>query len=99
MIQAKKTPRLRLTEISEYQYLTCLEHSLWGSKLPRFKDWQLGDYLVFIVDKALAGLAEITGQPFRSEKKIWDSNIYPYRIPIKFVHFLAVDQRIKEFQS
>jgi hypothetical protein len=86
--------RLRLTKIDEYQFLTCLKHSLWGSKSERFKDWQQGDYLAFIVDKTLAGLAEVAGKPFKSKQKVWDKDIYPYRITIKFVHVLAVEQRI-----
>jgi len=48
-------PRLRLTKIDEYQFLTCLKHSLWGSKNFKFKDWKKGDYLAFKVDKDLAG--------------------------------------------
>jgi hypothetical protein len=86
--------RLRLTKIDECQYLICLKHSLWGSKSARFKDWQLGDYLIFIVDKALAGLAEVADKPFQSKQNIWDKDIYPHRIPMKFVHVLAVEQRI-----
>jgi len=46
--------RLRLTAIDEYQYLTCLKYSLWGSKSERFRDWQKGDHLAFIVDKKSA---------------------------------------------
>ncbi|SRR5579884_334057 len=90
----KKMIRLRLTKIDEYQYLTCLKHSLWGSKAARFKGWQQGDYLAFIVDKALAGLAEVTGRPFQSKQKVWEKDLYPHRIPIKFVHALAIEQRI-----
>ncbi len=89
-----KLARLRIVKIDEYQYLTCLKSSLWGSRSARFKNWQQGDYLVFIVDKALAGLAEISGKPFSSEEKIWDNGLYPHRIPIKFVHTLAVENRI-----
>ncbi|TKJ26995.1 MAG: hypothetical protein CEE41_00655 [Hadesarchaea archaeon B3_Hades] len=86
--------RLRLTKIDEYQYLTCLKYSLWGSRSARFRDWRQGDYLVFIVDKSLAALAEVAGKPFQSKQKVWDKDIYPHRIPIKFVHVLAVEQRI-----
>lgn len=86
--------RLRVTKLDEYQFLTCVKHSLWGSKSARFKDWQQGDYLAVIVDKALAGLAEVVGKPFKSKQKVWDKDIYPYRILIKFVHVLVVEQRI-----
>jgi hypothetical protein len=87
--------RLRLTKIDEYQFLTCLKHSLWGSRSARFKDWQDGDYLAFIIGKALAGLAKVTGKPFHSNEKVWDNDLFPYRIPIKFVHVLARDQRVQ----
>jgi len=69
-------------------------HSLWGSKSARFKDWQQGDYLAFIVDKTLAALAEVAGKPFQSKQKVWDKDIYPHRIPIKFIHVLTVERRI-----
>lgn len=86
--------RLRLTKVDEYQYLTCLKHSVWGSKSARFKDWHKDDYFAFIVGNALAGLATVNGDPFHSEKKVWDNGIFPYRIPIKFIHVLDTGQRI-----
>lgn len=46
-----KMARLRITKIDEYQYLTFLKNSLWGSRSACFKDWQEGDYLAFIVGK------------------------------------------------
>ena len=85
--------RLRITKVDEYQFLTCLKHSLWGSKSARFKDWQEGDYLVFIVNKALAGFAVVSGKPFHSTETVWDNGLFPYRIPIKFTHVLSKDQR------
>ena len=86
--------RLRITKVDEYQFLTCLKHSLWGSRSARFKDWREGDYLAFIVDKTLAGLAQVAGKPFRSEEQVWDNDVFPYRIPIKFTHGFAKGQRI-----
>lgn len=86
--------RLRITKVDEYQFLSCLKHSLWGSKSSRFKEWQKGDYLVFIVDKALSGYAEVTGEPFKSTQKVWDNGVYPYRIPIKFHQILSEKDRI-----
>jgi len=86
--------RLRLTKVDEYQFLTCLKHSLWGSKSSRFKDWQEGDYLAFIVNKGLAAFATVAGKPFHSTEVIWDNGLFPYRIPIKFVHVLRRDQRV-----
>ena len=57
-----KSMCLRLTKVDELQFLTCVKHQVWGSKTPRFKDWKAGDYLVFTVDKAIAGLAEVSGE-------------------------------------
>ncbi|MCX7982485.1 MAG: hypothetical protein N2572_06225 [Syntrophales bacterium] len=85
--------RLRLTKIDEYQFLTCLKHSLWGSKSARFKDWRIGDKLAFIVDKALAALAEVCGEPFESRDKVWENGLYPHHVPIRFLHVLAPQDR------
>jgi len=85
--------RLRLTKIDEYQFLTCLKHSLWGSTVSRFKDWREGDYLAFIVNKGLTGLGVVAGKPFYDAKIIWDNGLFPHRIPIKFQYVLARDQR------
>jgi hypothetical protein len=86
--------RLRITKVDEYQFLTCFKYSLWGSRSARFKDWQKGDYLAFIVDKALAGYAEVSGEPFRSNERVWNNGLFPWRIPIKFQHILTKNQRI-----
>ena len=86
--------RLRITKVDEYQFLTCLKTALWGSKSARFRDWQENDYLVFIVDKAVAGFAVVSGKPFHSTDMIWDNGLFPYRIPIKFTHILTKDNRV-----
>lgn len=85
--------RLRLTKIDEYQFLTCLKHGLWGSKSARFRTWQQGDRVAIIVDKSLAGLAEVSSAPFESRDKVWDNGIYPRRIRLKFTHVLSVKDR------
>ena len=85
--------RLRITKVDEYQFLTCLKYSLWGSKAARFKEWHEGDYLVFIVNKGLAGFAAVAGKSFYSTDIVWDNGLFPYRIPIKFMHVIKKDQR------
>jgi hypothetical protein len=84
---------LRLTKIDEFQFLTCLKNKVWGSKKARFKEWKIGDYLAFIVDKAIAGLAQVSGRPFISDEIIWDNGLYPHRIPIKFLHVMLPENR------
>lgn len=85
--------RMRLTKIDEYQFLTCLKHTIWGSKASRFSDWYEGDKFAVIVDKSLAALAEVAGKPFESQEKVWDNGVFPYRIPLRFLHVLAPSDR------
>jgi hypothetical protein len=85
--------RLRLTKIDEYQFLTCLKHALWGSKSPRFNDWYQGDQFAIIIDKNLAALAEVCGPAFESQDEVWDNGLFPYRIPLRFIHILAPQDR------
>lgn len=86
--------RVRLVKIDELQFLTCFEHGLWGSRSARFRDWQKGDGLVFIVGKGLAGLTYVDGEPFVSRDKVWDNGLFPNRITIKFVHILDKSDRM-----
>ena len=62
--------RLRLASIDEYQLLTCLKHQVWGSRMAIFSNWEQGDYLGFIVDRVIAGLAVVEGEPYISDKPI-----------------------------
>jgi len=86
--------KIRLVKIDELQFLTCFKHGLWGSKSARFKEWEKGDGLVFIVGKVLAAFAEVAGDPFSSKDIVWDNGLFPYRIPIAFDHVLEEDDRV-----
>lgn len=88
-----RSMRLRLAKIDEFQFLTCLEYQVWGSDRARFKDWRVGDYLAFIVDKAVAGLAQVSGESFFSDQLVWVNHLYPYRIPIKFIQVMLPEHR------
>jgi len=85
--------RLRLTKVDEFQFLTCVKHGVWGSHSARFSDWQIGDLLAIIVDKQIAGLSEVSGAPFKSEKVVWDNGLFPFRIPIKFNYLFDKQHR------
>jgi hypothetical protein len=85
--------RLRLTKVDEFQFLTCVKNEVWGSNSARFKSWQIGDLLGFIVEKQIAGLAEVTGSPFKSDKPVWDNGLFPNRIPIKFISLFEQGNR------
>jgi hypothetical protein len=85
--------RLHLGKCDEYSFLLCLKYSVWGSDYNRFKDWQKGDYLLLIIDKSFAALAEMIGEPFISKDEIWPGGGSPYRIPIKFIHIPKKESR------
>ena len=86
--------RLRLTSVDEFQFLTCVKHRVWGSKTGRFGSWEKGDYLVVLVNKAVAGLALVSGKPYVSKQKVWDNGLFPHRIPIEFTHAFLPDNRL-----
>lgn len=85
--------RARATKIDEYQFLTCLQHGLWGSKSARFKEWLPGDYLFFLVDNRIAGFAKVAGQPFKASAPVWDNGLFPHRIAMAFEHVLLPPHR------
>jgi len=85
--------RLRLTKVDEFQFLTCVKNEVWGSNSARFSDWQIGDLLAIIVDKQIAGIGEVSGVPFKSEKIVWDNGIFSFRIPIKFNYLFDKQHR------
>jgi hypothetical protein len=86
--------RLRVTSVDEFQFLTCVKHRVWGSKTARFGSWEEGDYLVVLVNKAVAGLAVVSGKPHVSKQKIWDNGVFPHRIAIEFTHAFLPDNRL-----
>lgn len=50
--------------------------------------------LAFIVDKNIAGLAEVTGGHFYSDETIWSNGLFPFRIPIEFIYVLDIKDRV-----
>jgi hypothetical protein len=92
-VRYSETMRLRLSAIDEFQLLTCFKFGLWGAKTDRFGEWQQGDYLLLTVNKSLAALAEVAGKPFKSNERVWDNGLYPYRIPIRFLNVAQPQDR------
>lgn len=86
--------RLRVTSVDEYQFLTCVKHQVWGSKSARFGSWEEGDYLAILVNKAVAGLGVVSGNPYVSKQKVWDNGVFPHRIGIQFTHAFFPDNRL-----
>lgn len=84
---------VRMASVDEVQFLLCIKHEVWGSNAARFKHWAVGDYLIFVVEKAIAGVAEVTGETFQSEEAIWENGVFPHRVPIRFLYALGPEIR------
>lgn len=85
--------RLRLAKLDEYQFLTCVKHNLWGSKVARFSGWKEGDFLALVVDNAIAGLGKVVGPPFTSDAPVWDNGTFPHRLPLEYWHVMLPEHR------
>lgn len=86
--------RLRLTKVDEYQFLISVKNKVWGSKLDRFGDWQVGDFLAITVDKNFAALGEVMGKPYVSDQIVWDNGLFPHRIDLHFTNALQSENRL-----
>jgi hypothetical protein len=86
--------KFRMSKVDEVQFLTCVQHEVWGSMIPRFSPWKIGDHLAIIVNKHIAGLAEVTGTRYVSQEIVWDNGLFPHRIPLKFIHIMHAPNRL-----
>ena len=86
--------KLRIIKVNERNLNIALENNIWGRKRGGYKDWEKGDYLLFIVDNTVAGLAMVDGKPFKSEDIYWEDDLYPNRIPIKTINKFETKNRI-----
>ncbi|MFD4819520.1 AAA family ATPase [Peribacillus butanolivorans] len=94
-VKTEKNLRLRVVSINELQLMTCLKHSLWGSNTSNLKNWLIGDVLLFVVNKHITALAEVSGHLFKSDEMIWDNGTFQFRLPIRFIHILSPNIRIE----
>ena len=86
--------KLRIIKVNERNLNIALENNIWGRKRAGYKDWEMGDHLLFIVDNTVAGLAVVDGKPFKSEDIYWEDDLYPNRIPIKTIKKFGAIKRI-----
>lgn len=85
---------LRVVKVDEYQFLTCFKYGLWAANKNILKKWNIGDQLVFYIDRKIAALSTISGNSFQSDEILWDVGLFPYRIPIEFNHVTFPDKRL-----
>ena len=84
---------LRIASIYEHEFLICLKYGIWGGRRRRFGKWKTGDLLAITVDKRIAGLAKVDGEPYYSTETVWDNGVFPGRIPVKFIWVLDINDR------
>jgi hypothetical protein len=86
-------PAVRVARVSEFNVLVSMKHRLWGASRARFRKWEIGDYLVLKDASGPIAIARVTGKPFQSMARIWGIDVFPYRISMEFLHFLAPEDR------
>jgi hypothetical protein len=86
--------RIRIVKVNEIEFLVSVKHGVWGSKKNRFKNWKIGDLLVFKIDDQLAAVGEISGRYFKSDDNVWSNGVFPYRVPINFIKILSEGNRV-----
>lgn len=81
----------------------CKEYNIWAATNNLFKQWCVGDVLIFRVEGKIAGYAKMTGLPFKSDLIYWSNEVYPNRVPIgdwnllNPQNWIEVNNEIKEF--
>jgi predicted ATPase len=87
--------RLRVVSLKdELQFLLCVKNNLWGAKNSHLKNWSVGDFIVFVINKEISALAKVNGEPYKSDEKIWTNGSFPYKLPISFEVILSPKNRI-----
>lgn len=89
---------IRVVKVDEYQFLTCLKSGLWAANKNILRKWNVGDQIIFYVDRKIAAISDISGDSFESDDIIWDVGLFPYRIPITFTK-IALPQNRLDFYS
>jgi hypothetical protein len=85
--------RLRVVECSQSHLDKCAEHRLLGSQSERFTEWRTGDFVLFVIEGAVAALAKVRGLPYEEKRRIWPDDVYPFRIPVELELMLAPGAR------
>lgn len=83
---------MRIVKVSGRDFWVCVRHGVWGSNASRFRKWQKGDHLIFLVEGHVAGMAEVAGEEYCDDDAIWAKE-YVFRIPIDFRSIILPENR------
>ncbi len=87
-LEIRKGVRYFICVTAPYNYVTCINHNLWGVE-PRnkniIKKTSPRDIILFYIksEKKFGVVCEITSNVFYDNSPVWKDGIYPYRIQIK----------------
>ena len=87
--------RLRFLKNDEFQFLTCLKDGTLVSSSEFLEDCQVGEFIVFVVDKTIAGLAKVSGEFYSPINHVGENNLSSFCIPLKFTHAFHNKNRLK----
>ena len=86
--------KTRIASVNEEQFQKCLEKKVWGSNNNSIDKWEIGDLLIFSVNREIGAVAEIVGESYLDDSVIWDNGIFWNRIEIDFKYVLEPKNRI-----
>ncbi len=56
------------------------EKEVWGSNKKRYRNWKIGERLLFFIENNGVAVAEIRSEQFLSNEVFWKEDLYPNRI-------------------
>lgn len=83
----------RIAKLDEYQFLLCIKYGLWGSRKNTLSNWKAGDFLILKAGDYFAALAIVEGESFENDEMVWDNDLFPFRIKLKFIHLISESER------
>ena len=82
-----------LAKCDELNFLLCVKNGLWGQQINRLKAWRPKDRLILYTDEGIAGLFEVTSNPFEDDAPVWSDRTYPYRVNMNPLKVLSPENR------
>ena len=86
--------KVRIASVNEEHFSVCIKNNMWGANTTIVNKWEIGDILIFSVDKQIAAIAEIAGESYWDDKELWDNGLFWNRVPLKFQYILSPEDRI-----
>lgn len=81
---------MRVASVPLWEYADLVvQTKTWGSRRPRFSNWQEGEMLVVLVGREGVLVASVQRSAFISNQTIWSGDPYSYRIGVRIISKVA----------